>query len=79
MPRVSMRSVSVAHWQNSWQPSDAWQLERSAGVAGYRHAFHDEALRDLERDEVPMRVRSRLQGARNGTLPWSATLTPAEC
>ena len=42
------------------------------------NAFHDEVLRGLERDEVPMRVRSRLQGARNGTLPWSATLTPAE-
>jgi hypothetical protein len=41
-------------------------------------AFHDEVLRGLERDDVPMRVRWRLQGARNGTLPWSATLTPAE-
>ena len=44
----------------------------------FDNAFHDEVLRDLERDEVPMRVRSRLQGARNGTLPWSAPLTPAE-
>jgi hypothetical protein len=41
-------------------------------------AFHDEVLRGLERDDVPMRVRLRLQGARNGILPWSATLTPAE-
>jgi hypothetical protein len=41
-------------------------------------AFHDEVLRGLERDDVPTRVRSRLQGARNGTLPSSATLTPAE-
>jgi hypothetical protein len=31
-----MRSVSAAHWQHSWRASDAWQLERSAGVAGYR-------------------------------------------
>lgn len=41
-------------------------------------AFHNEVLRGLERDDVPMRVRSRLQGAHNGTLPWSATLTPVE-
>ena len=26
------------------------------------NALHDEVLRGLERDEVPMRVRSRLQG-----------------
>ena len=42
------------------------------------NAFNDEVLRGFERDEVPMRVRSRLQGARNSTLPWSATVTPAE-
>lgn len=41
-------------------------------------AFHDEVLRGLEHDDVPVRVRLRLQGACNGTLPWSATLTPAE-
>lgn len=41
-------------------------------------AFHGEVQRSLEHDDVPMRVRSRLPGARNGTLPWSATLTPAE-
>jgi hypothetical protein len=41
-------------------------------------AFHDGMLRGLERDDVPMRVRSRLQGARNGTLPWSPTLRSAE-
>ena len=29
MPCVSMRSVSAAHWQNSWQASDDWQLRRS--------------------------------------------------
>ena len=48
------------------------------GLPVIDNAFHDEVLRGLERDEVPVRVRSRLQGARNGTLPWSATLTPAE-
>jgi hypothetical protein len=41
-------------------------------------AFHEEVLHGLEHDDVPTRVRSWLQGARNGTLPWSATLTPAE-
>jgi hypothetical protein len=41
-------------------------------------AFNGEVQRSLEHDDVPMRVRSRLRGARNGTLPWSATLTPAE-
>ena len=42
------------------------------------NVFHDEVLRGLERDDVPTRIRSRLQGARSGTLPWSVTLTPAE-
>jgi hypothetical protein len=42
------------------------------------NGFHDEVLRGLERDDVPRRVRARLQGARSGALPWSATLTPAE-
>jgi hypothetical protein len=29
-------------------------------------AFHGEVQRSLEHDDVPMRVRSRLPGARNG-------------
>ena len=28
--------------------------------------------------DVPRRDRARLEGARSGTLPWIATLTPAE-
>jgi uncharacterized protein YbjQ (UPF0145 family) len=32
----------------------------------------------LRRGEVPAAIRSRLEGARKGRLPWTATLTPAE-
>src|SRR5580658_7132000 len=32
----------------------------------------------LSRGAVPKRVQRRLEGARSGTLPWLATLTPAE-
>jgi len=32
----------------------------------------------LSRGTVPKRVQRRLEGARSGTLPWIATLTPAE-
>ncbi|HEY2134420.1 MAG TPA: hypothetical protein VGH49_00945 [Xanthobacteraceae bacterium] len=32
----------------------------------------------LQNNEVPATVQARLQGARDGTLPWIATLTPAE-
>ena len=42
-------------------------------------AFHGEVQRSLEHDDVAMRVRSRLPGARNGTLPWSATLHRQNC
>ncbi|HEX4410836.1 MAG TPA: heavy metal-binding domain-containing protein [Xanthobacteraceae bacterium] len=32
----------------------------------------------LQTNNLPAETRARLQGARNGTLPWVATLTPAE-
>jgi hypothetical protein len=32
----------------------------------------------LNSGEVPSAIRTRLEGARSGTLPWMATLTPAE-
>ena len=32
----------------------------------------------LQGDAVPPAIRTRLKGARNGTLPWVATLTPSE-
>ena len=35
-------------------------------------------LDSLSRGTVPRGVRSRLEGARSGKLPWIATLTPAE-
>lgn len=38
----------------------------------------DEIVASLREDTVPPSVVARLQGARSGTLPWLATLTPAE-
>jgi uncharacterized protein YbjQ (UPF0145 family) len=35
-------------------------------------------LSGLQAGRVPHSIQARLQGARNGTLPWTATLTPAE-
>ena len=35
-------------------------------------------LSALQAGEVPHSIRSRLGGAFKGTLPWTATLTPAE-
>src|ERR1700744_6673340 len=32
----------------------------------------------LQSGKVPTATRERLEGARKGTLPWTATLTPAE-
>jgi uncharacterized protein YbjQ (UPF0145 family) len=32
----------------------------------------------LRRGDVPAAIRTRLEGARSGRLPWTATLTPAE-
>jgi hypothetical protein len=32
----------------------------------------------LRRGEVPAAIKTRLEGARKGRLPWTATLTPAE-
>jgi Putative heavy-metal-binding len=37
-----------------------------------------EIQRALQAGEVPNPIRQRLGGARNGSLPWTATLTPAE-
>jgi hypothetical protein len=47
-----------------------------------QRAAHDERIADiegfLENGEVPAAIRTRLEGARSGKLPWMATLTPAE-
>ena len=41
-------------------------------------ARHDEIENALQRGRVPASMRERLEGARAGTLPWIATLTPSE-
>jgi len=47
-----------------------------------RRVAHDERIADiqssLQRREVPKAIRERLEGARSGRRPWTATLTPAE-
>jgi hypothetical protein len=47
-----------------------------------QQAANEERLADivncLHSGAVPAATRARLEGARNGTLPWTATLTPAE-
>jgi hypothetical protein len=41
-------------------------------------ALHGEILASLQTGRVPGPMRARLEGARAGTLPWIATLTPSE-
>lgn len=41
-------------------------------------ALEEEIRQSLQRGATPPSIRSRLQGARAGATPWSATLTPAE-
>lgn len=41
-------------------------------------ARHAEILAALQTGRVPASMRERLEGARAGTLPWIATLTPSE-
>lgn len=41
-------------------------------------ALHAEILASLQTGRVPGPMRERLEGARAGTLPWVATLTPSE-
>jgi hypothetical protein len=47
-----------------------------------RQAAHKQRLADiqqcLQRGAVPAAIRTRLEGARSGALPWTATLTPSE-
>ena len=47
-----------------------------------RQAAREQRLADihasLRSGDVPTAIRTRLEGARAGTLPWTATLTPAE-
>ena len=53
---------------------DAETLEARAREA----ARHADIVDSLQRDRVPTSMRARLEGARAGTLPWIATLTPSE-
>ena len=47
-----------------------------------RRAAHDARVADIQaslrKREVPAAIKTRLEGARAGRLPWTATLTPAE-
>jgi hypothetical protein len=47
-----------------------------------RQAAHEQRVADIrefvDNLTVPPPIRARLEGARSGTLPWMATLTPAE-
>jgi hypothetical protein len=47
-----------------------------------RRAAHDARVADIQaslrKRDVPAAIRTRLEGARSGRLPWTATLTPAE-
>ena len=43
-----------------------------------QEALHAEILASLQAGRVPAPMRARLEGARAGTLPWVATLTPSE-
>jgi uncharacterized protein YbjQ (UPF0145 family) len=47
-----------------------------------RRAAHDARIADIQKclqsGDVPASIKERLEGSRKGTLPWIATLTPAE-
>jgi uncharacterized protein YbjQ (UPF0145 family) len=47
-----------------------------------RRTEHNARIADIQRclqsGDVPASIKTRLEGARNGTLPWVATLTPTE-
>jgi len=47
-----------------------------------RRAEHDARIADIQRclqsGDLPASIKTRLEAARNGTLPWVATLTPTE-
>jgi hypothetical protein len=47
-----------------------------------RNAAREQRVADIQKclqnGDVPQTIKTRLEGSRNGTLPWIATLTPAE-
>src|SRR3984957_4680125 len=57
-------------------------FRRPSAEALAQRAAHEQRVADIQKclsnGEVPTAIRMRLEGARKGTLPWIATLTPAE-
>ncbi len=54
-------------------PDEETRAARAAAAAR-----HEEILLALQAGRLPASTRTRLEGARAGTLPWIATLTPSE-
>src|ERR1700729_3930049 len=57
-------------------------FRRPSAEALAQRAAHEQRVADIQKclsnGEVPTAIRTRLEGARKGTLPWIATLSPAE-
>src|SRR3984957_13479893 len=57
-------------------------FRRPSAEALAQRAAHEQRVAEIQKclsnGEVPTAIRTRLEGARKGTLPWIATLTPAE-
>src|SRR5580698_2807874 len=57
-------------------------FRRPSAEALAQRAAREQRVADIQKclsnGEVPTAIRTRLEGARKGTLPWIATLTPAE-
>jgi hypothetical protein len=55
---------------------------KSGTETAAQRAAHDARVADIQNrlrsGDVPTAIRTRLEGARAGRLPWTATLTPAE-
>ncbi|HEV2678122.1 MAG TPA: heavy metal-binding domain-containing protein [Aliidongia sp.] len=50
----------------------------SAAVQAENELRRADIVDSLQHGRVPTATRARLEGSRNGTLPWTATLSPAE-
>ncbi len=62
------------------KPSEEDLAQRAANQAqqAANQARQADILQSLQNGTVPTAVQTRLREARSGTLPWMATLTPAE-
>ncbi len=65
--------MGLLDWLSSGKDDPAARAAQEA--ADRRHA---DILGALQSDRVPSTIRARLDGARTGSLPWIATLSPAE-